>query len=64
MHVSVQVAKVDFTDHSALVEALKGNEAVVLTLGGLAELVDNSKAIIDAAIDAGVKRVIPSEFGT
>ncbi|KAG8841780.1 hypothetical protein FRB91_004686 [Serendipita sp. 411] len=59
----VKVVKVDFSDHSALVNALKGNEAVVLTLGDLPTLEQNSKYIIDAAIEAGVKRVIPSEFG-
>ena len=61
---SVQVVKVDFTDKPALVKALQGNEAVVLTLGGLPELFDNTKAIVDAAIEAGIKRVIPSEFAT
>ena len=52
----------DFNNRQELVEALKGNEAVVITINRR-ELEVTSKAIIDAAIDAGVKRVIPSEFG-
>ena len=52
----------DFSNHQELVEALKGNEAVVITIGGR-ELEGPTMAIINAAIEAGVKRVIPSEFG-
>ena len=51
----------DFSNHQELVETLRGNEAVVITIGGL-DLEAPSIAIIDAAIEAGVKRVIPSEF--
>jgi uncharacterized protein YbjT (DUF2867 family) len=57
------VVKVDFSDHQALVNALKGNNAVALTLGDLPNLEQNSKAVVDAAIEAGVKRVLPSEYG-
>lgn len=60
---SVKVVKVDFGNHQALVDALKGQDAVVLTLGDLPNLFKNSKIIIDAAIEAGVKRVLPSEYG-
>jgi hypothetical protein len=35
----------------------------VITLGDLSTLEQNSKAIIDAAIEAGVKKIIPSEYG-
>jgi len=57
------VIKVDFSDHQALVNALKGNEAVALTLGDVPNLEKNSKVIIEAAIEAGVKRVLPSDYG-
>jgi uncharacterized protein YbjT (DUF2867 family) len=60
---SVKLVKVDYDNHAELVDALRGQEAIVITLGDLATLEKNSKAIIDAAIEAGVKRVIPSEFG-
>jgi len=59
---SVKVIKVDFTNHQELVETLKGNEAVVITIG-LREVEATTKALIDASIDAGVKRIIPGEFG-
>jgi uncharacterized protein YbjT (DUF2867 family) len=61
--ISVKVVKVDFSDHQALVNALKGNDAVALTLGDLSNIEKNSKAIVDAAIEAGLKRVLPSEYG-
>jgi uncharacterized protein YbjT (DUF2867 family) len=57
------VVEVDYADHNALVEAFKGYEALVLTLGDIPTQFKNSKPLIDAAIDAGVTRVIPSEFG-
>jgi NmrA-like family len=41
--------------------ALKGQDAVVSTLGYLAE--SEQTRLIDAAVAAGVKRFIPSEFG-
>jgi hypothetical protein len=57
------VVKVDFSDHQALVNALKGNEAVALTFGDLPNLEKNTKAITEAAIEAGLKRILPSEYG-
>lgn len=45
-----------------LLAALKGQDAVVLLLPP--SDVQNQKSIIDAAIKAGVKRVIPGEFGS
>jgi hypothetical protein len=57
------VKKLDLHNHNALVAALQGIDAVLLTLGDFENLETNSKPIIDAAIAAGVKRVVPSEFG-
>jgi len=51
--------KSDYTKAS-LVEALKGQDAVVSALGA-AGIPDEIK-IIDAAVAAGVKRFIPSEY--
>jgi hypothetical protein len=59
----VRVAKVELTDEQALVETLKGHDVALITLGGLEALERNSKAIVDAAIAAGVRRVLPSEYG-
>lgn len=53
----------DFGNHQELSNALKGNEAVILSFGGLENLDTNSKVIIEAAVSAGVRRIIPSEFG-
>ncbi|KIM21337.1 hypothetical protein M408DRAFT_304873 [Serendipita vermifera MAFF 305830] len=60
---SVKVAKLDYSNKQELVDVLRGNDAVVFTLGDPANLETNSKYIIDAAIEAGVKRIIPSEYG-
>lgn len=53
----------DYSDHSALVDALRGHDALVITIGDVVNLVKNTKALVEAAIDAGIKRVIPSEYG-
>ncbi|KIW06038.1 uncharacterized protein PV09_03214 [Verruconis gallopava] len=57
---SVKVFKIDFS-YDSLVSAFKGQDAVVSIAGG-GQLSDQQK-YIDAAIEAGVKRFIPSEFG-
>lgn len=44
-----------------LTEALKGQDAVVLTIGSA--VIPEQQTVIDAAINAGVKRILPSEFG-
>ncbi|KAG8777456.1 hypothetical protein FRC15_011330 [Serendipita sp. 397] len=58
----IRVLKEDFTDHSALVAALSGHDAVVLAIPFGLDLLSASQAVINAAIEAGIKRVIPSEF--
>ena len=45
-----------------LVGAFQGQDAVICVLNP--NLVDATKAAINAAVKAGVKRFIPSEFGT
>ncbi|MCJ1462475.1 hypothetical protein MMC07_001077 [Pseudocyphellaria aurata] len=45
-----------------LLEALKGQDAVISTIGSAHAIQQN--AIIDAAIQAGVKRFVPSEFSS
>jgi hypothetical protein len=58
----VDVVAVDYSDFTALTNALEGIDALVLVLGSL--VIDQQERIIDAAIAVGVKRIIPSEFGT
>ncbi|KAI2833265.1 hypothetical protein CBS147323_8254 [Aspergillus niger] len=58
---NINVFEVDFNSVESLTTALKGVDAVVSTVGGAA--VGNQTVLIDAAIAAGVKRFIPSEFG-
>lgn len=48
--------------HDALVAALKGIDAVVSSVGN--PTFADQKAWLDAAVDAGVKRFILSEFAT
>lgn len=59
---SVKVAEVDFASVDSLAAALKDVDAVVSTVAGSA--IDNQTVLIDAAVAAGVKRFIPSEFGS
>lgn len=53
---------VDYNDKQSLVNALKGQHAVVSTVA--MEAILGQKLIIDAAIQAGVRRFIPSDFGS
>ncbi|KAH7109539.1 hypothetical protein EDB81DRAFT_426715 [Dactylonectria macrodidyma] len=57
----VKEVVVDYNSESSLADALCGQEAVVSTMGSLA--VGGQEKVIKAAISAGVKRFIPSEFG-
>jgi len=58
---SVKVATVDYSSVESLTEALQGQDALVSTLG--TAVVSTQKLLIDAAVRAEVKRIIPSEFG-
>lgn len=60
--IGVRVAEVDYASLDSLVNALKGKSTVVSTLNGDAIL--GQKLIIDAAIQAGVQRFIPADFGS
>lgn len=58
----VDVADVDYDSVDSLAAALKGQDAVVSTVGFPGLLAQ--RTIVDAAVAAGVKRFIPSEFGS
>jgi hypothetical protein len=53
------VIETDYT-HESLVKILRGQDAVISAIGATGFL--GQKAVIDAAITAGVKRFLPSEF--
>jgi putative NADH-flavin reductase len=61
---ALNVVKVDFNNHADLVQAMKGQDALILTISASPELAPTSIKLIDAAVEAGVKLIIPSEFGT
>ncbi|CAF9914410.1 MAG: hypothetical protein GOMPHAMPRED_008154 [Gomphillus americanus] len=55
----VNVVKIsDEYPHDEIVAALKGHDAVVSTFTSV------QKAVIDASIEAGIKRFVPAEFGS
>ncbi|PTB38410.1 hypothetical protein M441DRAFT_147169 [Trichoderma asperellum CBS 433.97] len=57
--------KVDYSNHSALVEALKGTHTLLSFVQLMRESgQDSQKQLIDAAVAAGVKRFAPSEYGS
>lgn len=58
---SIKVVDVDFTSVEALTAALKGQDVVISTLP--AEVAAVQITLIDAAIAAGVRRFLPSEYG-
>lgn len=58
----VQVRTVDYADPSTLVAALRGQDAVISALNHA--VLSNQRALLDAAVSAGVQRFIPAEFGS
>ena len=59
---SIEVIKVpDTFPHAEIVAALKGQDVLIATNGLAAHNVQYR--LIDAAIEAGIKRIIPSEWG-
>ncbi|KAL7619790.1 hypothetical protein AAE478_010333 [Parahypoxylon ruwenzoriense] len=59
---SVTVKEVDYDSLESLTAALQGQDAVVSTIASAA--LPQQLPLIDAAVKAGVKRFIPSEFGS
>jgi len=61
----VETVEVDLKDHAALVEACKGATCVVSAFAGLREvIVDTQGLLLEAAVEAGVPRFIPSDYST
>ncbi|RYO79065.1 hypothetical protein DL766_008472 [Monosporascus sp. MC13-8B] len=57
-----EVVEVDFDSLDSLKSALSGQDALVSTVSSSG--LESQKTLIDAAIATGVKRFIPSEFGS
>ncbi|KAK9483566.1 hypothetical protein V1527DRAFT_264646 [Lipomyces starkeyi] len=58
----VIVRRVDYANQSSLVEALKGQDALIITMSVMASP-DQQNKLIEAAATAGVPWVLPNEFG-
>lgn len=58
----VKVKPVDYASKQSLVTALQGQDGLVSTLSIFG--IESQKTLVDAAIEAGVQRFIPSEFGS
>lgn len=58
----VAVVKVDYNNQESLVEALKGQDVLIITMNVMAPP-DTQTKLIDAAAVAGVPWVLPNEFG-
>ncbi|KAJ5963694.1 uncharacterized protein N7479_003570 [Penicillium vulpinum] len=58
---SIKTLQVDYSSIDSLVSALQGQDAVVSTVGSSG--ISAQKTVIDASIQAGVRRFIPSDFG-
>ena len=60
---NAKVIKVDYSDTAALTKALTNQDVVVSTIGGEGLASNFGEILVQAAIDAKVKWIIPSEFG-
>ncbi|KAK5175607.1 uncharacterized protein LTR77_000746 [Saxophila tyrrhenica] len=56
------VKKIDYDDTKSMVEALKGQEVLIVTMGVMAPK-DTQKKLIDAAVEAEVPWIMPNEWG-
>ncbi|EMD00615.1 hypothetical protein BAUCODRAFT_62406 [Baudoinia panamericana UAMH 10762] len=55
-------AEVDYSSHDSLVEALKGQDFLIITMNVMAPPGSQEK-LVDAALDAGIKFIMPNEYG-
>ncbi|PLB54567.1 NAD(P)-binding protein [Aspergillus steynii IBT 23096] len=60
-HPSLVIKEVDFSSVQSLTPALRGVHVVISCLATLA--IGSQNPLIDASVEAGVKRFIPAEFG-
>nr|KAK5436116.1 hypothetical protein LTR18_009695 [Exophiala xenobiotica] len=63
-HTSVTVEQVDDSlPHAQLVETLRSQDALVIAFAG-SQITENSIKLADAAFEAGVKHIIPADYGS
>jgi hypothetical protein len=60
---NVRRQPVDYSSHESLVDALRGQQALILTMSTSAPQ-DTQQKLISAAKEAGVQWILPSEYGT
>ncbi len=61
----VDIVEADYADPVALTSALLGVDAVVSAVSGTAPvIIDAQRALLDAAVRAGVRRFIPSDYSS
>lgn len=60
-HPNLVIKEVDFASVQSLAPALQGVDVVISTVATLA--IGSQNPLIDASVNAGVKRFIPAEFG-
>lgn len=59
----IEICIVDFSNHTQLAEACKGASCILSALSGLEDVIIHTQtALLNAAIDAGIRRFIPSDF--
>jgi uncharacterized protein YbjT (DUF2867 family) len=58
----VSIKKIDYSKPSTIIEALKGQDVLIYTLAVTAT--NEGEILNQAAADAGVKWILPDEFGT
>ncbi|KAL8989035.1 MAG: hypothetical protein Q9169_008452 [Polycauliona sp. 2 TL-2023] len=62
MPSGITVKPVDYSDPATIVSALRGQDALIITMGVRAPP-DTQTKLIHAAAEAGVKWILPNEFG-
>lgn len=58
----VIVKKIDYEKPETIMEALKGQDALVITLSGMVHGKDLEEILINAAAEAGVPWILPNEW--
>ena len=59
-HPSLTIEKGAYTDTAFVTTALQGHEVLILALGFMA--MDQQKSLIESAVEAGVKWILPTEY--
>jgi uncharacterized protein YbjT (DUF2867 family) len=60
----VIVKKGDYSDHSFLTSALNGQDVLIMQVNMLPQAMESQVQLIEAAAEAGVRWVLPTEFGS